>query len=233
RECVSILRRSVGVPAPVAAIDVVVIPTLKVPSVAEVEVVVAAATAAPKKKRDLWCYFALQRDFFISVSIQMAPKYWIGVVSQPHVEFGVSGGFCQMHHGKVAALYRMKVGDGLIYYSPKTDMDPKKGKPLQSFTAIGSIIGEKPYQFAMNENSTPFRLSVAYEPNVKAVSIRPLLDKLDFVRKIKNPAKWGMLFRAGHFEIGKNDFDLISAAMGAGGPVENVSTENNTFTIKQ
>ncbi|KAI9341132.1 PUA-like domain-containing protein [Obelidium mucronatum] len=142
----------------------------------------------------------------------MVPKYWIGVVSQSHVERGVAGGFCQLCHGKATPLKRMKKGDWLIYYSPKTDMN--QGTPLQSFTAIGTVIGEKAYEFEMTPDFRPFRLDVAYEKSAKVTKIAPLLGQLSFIQSLKNPAKWGILFRRGQFEIPKSDFELISSAMG-------------------
>ena len=49
-------------------------------------------------------------------------RYWVGVASREHVLLGVAGGFCQVCHGKQAPLARMKRGDWILYYSPKTGM---------------------------------------------------------------------------------------------------------------
>lgn len=35
-------------------------------------------------------------------------KFWVGVVSENHVKRGVTGGFCQVCHGKGGPLKRMK-----------------------------------------------------------------------------------------------------------------------------
>ncbi|KAJ3028221.1 UNVERIFIED_CONTAM: hypothetical protein HDU68_002149 [Siphonaria sp. JEL0065] len=141
----------------------------------------------------------------------MAPKYWIGVVSKSHVDRGVAGGFCQLCHGKAAPLKRMKKGDWLIYYSPKTDMNG--GSPLQSFTAIGTVVGNKVYSFEMTPDFVPFRLDIEYDKNAKPAKIAPLLSQLSFIQGLKNPSKWGMLFRRGQFEISKEDFELIRDKM--------------------
>jgi hypothetical protein len=137
----------------------------------------------------------------------VSARYWIGAVSQSHVARGVDGGFCQLCHGKAAPLKRMAKGDWLIYYSPKVDFEGDE--PYQRFTAIGRIVGDTAYEFAMSKDFVPFRRDVEY---LKAahVPIRPLLEKLSF---IKDPKRWGYAFRFGHFEIAKQDFDLIAIAM--------------------
>jgi len=48
-------------------------------------------------------------------------NFWIGIVSRSHVVLGVRGGFAQLNHGKKAPLQRLKAGDGLVCYSPRTD----------------------------------------------------------------------------------------------------------------
>jgi hypothetical protein len=137
----------------------------------------------------------------------MNTRYWIGVVSRTHVERGVSGGFCQLCHGKATPLKRMAKGDWLIYYSPKVDFDG--GEAYQRFTAIGRVAGETVYEFAMTKDFVPFRRDVEYL-KAKHAPIRPLLEKLSFIKDAK---RWGYAFRFGHFEIEKRDFDLIAATM--------------------
>ena len=66
--------------------------------------------------------------------------YWIGVVSRAHVQGGVAGGFAQLCHGKERPLRRMRTGDWLIYYSPRTEREG--GAPIQSFTAIGRVAAD-------------------------------------------------------------------------------------------
>ena len=65
-------------------------------------------------------------------------SYWVGVASREHVLAAVSGGFCQLNHGKQAPLKRMQPGDRLLYYSPREEM--RRGEPVQAFTAIGEIL---------------------------------------------------------------------------------------------
>lgn len=134
-------------------------------------------------------------------------RYWIGVVSKSHVERGVAGGFCQLCHGKAAPLKRMAKGDGLIYYSPKLDMN--SAVAYQHFTAMGRIADDAPYEYAMSLDFVPFRRNVHYE-RAQHAPIRPLLERLSF---IKDPKRWGYAFRFGHFEITRDDFELISSAM--------------------
>ncbi|BDI34411.1 UPF0310 protein YdcG [Capsulimonas corticalis] len=137
----------------------------------------------------------------------MDTRYWIGVVSQSHVERGVAGGFAQLCHGKCAPLRRMNVGDWLVYYSPKTDMTD--GEPLQMFTAIGQVVGESAYEYEMSPKFIPFRRDIVYAA-CKPAAIQPLLPRLSFIHDVK---RWGYPFRSGHFEMTKADFDLIAQQM--------------------
>lgn len=138
----------------------------------------------------------------------MSPKYWIGIVSQSHVERGVADGFAQLCHGKAAPLRKMNVGDGFIYYSPKTDMSD--GQPLQLFTAIGKVIGDSVYEYEMSPGFAPFRRDIQYLKCTPA-PIKPLIPFLSF---IKDPKHWGYPFRLGQIEITKEDFEIIAQAMG-------------------
>ena len=73
-------------------------------------------------------------------------RYWVGVASRDHVLLGVAGGFCQVCHGKQAPLARMKRGDWILYYSPKTGMN--SGEKVQAFTAVGQIVDDRVYSSA-------------------------------------------------------------------------------------
>ncbi|RUT33568.1 EVE domain-containing protein [Paenibacillus zeisoli] len=134
-------------------------------------------------------------------------RYWIGVVSASHVARGVEGGFAQLCHGKSAPLKRMRPGDWLIYYSPRTDM--ANGQPLQAFTAIGQVVDERVYEYRMSETFVPFRRDIRYSP-CKEVKISTLLQELSFTRGVTN---WGYRFRFGHLEIDREDFLTIAEAM--------------------
>lgn len=137
-----------------------------------------------------------------------APSYWIGVVSEAHVQRGVAGGFAQLCHGKAAPLRKMKRGDWFVYYSPRTEM--KSGEPLQAFTAIGRVRDDEVYEYAMSDTFIPFRRNIDYV-DCQQASIRGLLDQLSFTRDNRN---WGYLFRRGQFQITADDFQLIAEAMG-------------------
>ena len=63
-----------------------------------------------------------------------SPQFWIGVVSREHVQRSVQGGFIQLNHGKKAPVQRLRAGDGLVTYSPRTAYPD--GEPFQAFTAL-------------------------------------------------------------------------------------------------
>ena len=134
-------------------------------------------------------------------------KYWIGVASKEHVQRGVEGGFCQLCHGKQQPLKRMSKGDWIIYYSSKEMFG--EDTLCQQFTAIGEVIGDDVYQFEMEPGFVPFRRDIKFI-NAKDVSIRPLIEKLAF---IKNKTSWGYAFRFGYLEIPYDDFKLIAKEM--------------------
>lgn len=123
------------------------------------------------------------------------------------MKHGELGGFAQFCHGKSAPLRKMRAGDWLIYYSPRTDMT--NGELLQAFTAIGEVADDKVYKYQMSESFVPFRRNISYMP-CREVQIRDLLEQLSFTRG--NP-KWGYSLRFGHLEIGREDFMTIASAM--------------------
>ncbi|RUS46752.1 EVE domain-containing protein [Cohnella sp. AR92] len=137
-------------------------------------------------------------------------RYWIGVVSAAHVKLGVSGGYAQLCHGKSAPLRRMRAGDWLIYYSPRSSYPD--GEPLRAFTAIGQVVDERVYEYRMSESFVPFRRDIRYT-RCKEVQIGGLLDRLSFTRGQRN---WGYPFRTGHFEISREDYRTIAEAMRGG-----------------
>lgn len=101
-------------------------------------------------------------------------KYWCGVVSREHIKFGEQGGFCQVCHGKRSPLARMAVGDGIVFYSPVFKFQGKE--KCQSFTAIGTVVGEETYQFQMTPTFVPYRRDVAYQPCVDVPSTLYLIN---------------------------------------------------------
>jgi hypothetical protein len=134
-------------------------------------------------------------------------RYWIGVASKDHVARGVSGGFCQLCHGKAQPLKRMARGDWIIYYSPKKTMGGDDA--CQQFTAIGRVVGDEVYQFEMTPEFIASRRDIEFLP-AQAADIRPLINQLHF---IQNKSRWGYAFRFGHIEIPQEDFELIAAKM--------------------
>ena len=138
-----------------------------------------------------------------------APRqFWIGVVSREHVQLGVKGGFIQLGHGKKAPVQRLRAGDALVMYSPRTAYPD--GEPLQAFTAIGVVSTGKVYQVQMTEDFKPYRVDVSFL-KAKEAPIKPLIDALSF---IKSKTHWGAAFRFGQIKIPAEDFKLIAKAMG-------------------
>lgn len=134
-------------------------------------------------------------------------KYWINVVSRDHVQCGVAGGFTQANHGKPWALRKMRRGDWLVFYSPKTAF--ADGEPLQAFTAAGQIADDEVYYADMSPDFRPARRAVDFSTCQEA-PIHPLIDELEF---ITDKAHWGYRFRLGVIEISQKDFESIAAAM--------------------
>jgi predicted RNA-binding protein len=134
-------------------------------------------------------------------------NYWINVISKDHVLRGVSGGFTQAGHGKNTGLKRLKSGDWIVFYSPKTAYG--NGDMLQAFTAIGQVKDEESYQVEMTADIHPWRRNVAFR-KCEEVPIKPLIDDLSF---IKDKTHWGYIFRFGLFQIPEGDFRLIERLM--------------------
>lgn len=135
-------------------------------------------------------------------------NYWLGVVSRSHVQIGVKGGFIQLGHGKKAPLQKLRAGDGLVMYSPRTEYPD--GEPLQSFTAIGTIVSGEIYQVEMAPDFKPYRVDVRFS-RCKETPIKPLIERLSF---IKSKTHWGAAFRFGQLKIPASDFELIAETMG-------------------
>jgi hypothetical protein len=138
---------------------------------------------------------------------RVAIRYWLGVVQREHVRRGVMLGIAQANHGSRAALEQMGEADGLVYYSPKTDID---GESLKQFTAIGRIADDVVYQAGESGDYRPWRRRADYDLDAVDTSIRPLLPVLDFTRDNPN---WGYQLRRGLFEISKHDFEVIRQQM--------------------
>ncbi len=133
--------------------------------------------------------------------------YWMLVASKNYVLRGIQEGIAQACHGKAQPLTRMQIGDGIIYYSPKLEFE--KDIPCQEFITVGFVSGEEVYAYDIGNGFVPFRREIQYL-KVKPVPIKPLLEKLNF---IKNKKQWGYSFRFGIFEISSEDFQFIFEAM--------------------
>ena len=121
----------------------------------------------------------------------------------------VAVGLVQASHGARPALEQMGESDGVVYYSPKTQID---GERLREFTAIGRIAPGIVHQgeSAAPSSYRPWRRHIDYETDVVAAPIRPLLSVLEFTRS--NP-DWGYQLRRGLLEISRHDFELIRRQM--------------------
>ncbi len=124
------------------------------------------------------------------------------------MQLGVEGGFTQTGHGKTSGLKRLKVGDWLVFYSPKTGL--RNGDKLQAFTAMGEVADDELYQVEMSPGFRPWRRNMRFA-DCAQTQIGPLIDELTF---IKDKRRWGYVFRFGLFEIPEPDFELIRRAMG-------------------
>lgn len=139
----------------------------------------------------------------------MTRRYYVNTVSRDHVERGVTGGFTQANHGRPSGLKPLKRGDLIVFYSPKTAFEG--GAPLQSFTALGRVADDQPYQAETTPTFRPWRRKLDFLPSIEA-PIRPLIETLSF---LPDKQHWGMPFRRGLFEIPGVDFELIARAMKA------------------
>ncbi len=134
-------------------------------------------------------------------------NYFLIAATQDHVAEGVKKGIVQAGHGKIDHVRKMSKGDRFVYYSSRDKFE--KGKLLQKFTAAGTITDEEPFQPKTNAGFKPFRRKAEYD-KVQESDIRPLLEKLDF---IKNKQRWGFYLISGFREISKHDFNIILNSM--------------------
>jgi hypothetical protein len=142
-------------------------------------------------------------------SVADARRFWIGVASRDHVNAAVKGAFIQLNHGQQAPVRRLKAGDGLIMYSPRTAYPD--GEPLQAFTAIGTVVTGDVYQVEVTPDFRPHRMDVQFVPSREA-QIKPLIGDLSF---IKSKSHWGAALRFGLVEVPRSDFALIADRMAA------------------
>jgi hypothetical protein len=134
-------------------------------------------------------------------------RYWVNTVSVDHVEGAKLGGFTQADHGADTRLRRLSVGDGIVFYSPRTSL--VGGTPVQQFTAVATVVGDEPYRVEMSETFHPWRLDVQFAP-CRPVGAKQLAPLLSF---IGDPVHWGLPFRRGLFAIPEADYRLIVGEM--------------------
>jgi hypothetical protein len=139
--------------------------------------------------------------------------HWLGVVCAEHVARGKQLGIAQLGHGKRPPLARLRPGDWLVYYSPRTRL--RDGQPLQAFTALGRVADEVVWQ-ADEGAFKPWRRRVDYRVTADA-PIEGLRGALDLTAE----PNWGYQLRRGLIELSEGDFTRIRAAMepadGSGG----------------
>ena len=138
---------------------------------------------------------------------------WMGVACAEHTRAGRDGGFAQLGHGKHAAVKSLKRGDWIVYYSPREGMGD--GDVVQSFTTIGRVTSDEPYQIEQSAGFAPFRVDVDYASNAKPAPIKPLLDRLELTRE--RGANWGIVMRGSKRKLSEHDMRMIAKAMGAEG----------------
>lgn len=145
----------------------------------------------------------------MSTTNPASPRYWIAVVPKSRVELAVAGGFAMFAHGRHEAVIRVRPGDWLAYYSPRTVLNG--GDQVRAFTAIGKIAERQPYQGEMGPDNTGWRRDIAYASDAREAGVYPLLDALSFIR---NRTHWGLFFHRSLFSVPRDDFALIAEAMG-------------------
>ncbi|KTC90290.1 EVE domain-containing protein [Fluoribacter dumoffii] len=136
-------------------------------------------------------------------------KNWLAVASAEHVRLSKKMGIMQVCNGKLAPLKRITPNDFIIYYSPT---DTFKGKDkLQSFTAIGIVKPDEPYQVVMDNFFRPFRRNVQWA-RAREIPIAPLCDELELTWNKKG---WGYQLRYGLISLSDHDKSIIATAMRA------------------
>ncbi len=136
--------------------------------------------------------------------------YVVGVVHRMQTEIAAREGFVAFGHGKRALVETLSPGDRVIYYAPRTEPE---GEPVQAFVAHATVTGETPHERDFGAWGTGWVRDAEFDEVVE-VPIRPLLDRLEFLRG--RGRNWGMALRGGRFSISEADYRLIAGAMGVG-----------------
>ncbi len=130
---------------------------------------------------------------------------WLGVVSRNHVERGVGLGIAQVMHGKRSGLERMRPGDWLVYYSPRTAYPD--GEPLKAFTAVGQIVDDDIWQ-ADEGDFHPYRRKVDYLALKREVPVADVSSRLE----LTSTPNWGYQLRRGLIPLSETDVTVIRDA---------------------
>jgi hypothetical protein len=136
-------------------------------------------------------------------------NYWVVTASADHAARGKAEGVVQANHGKDGPLRRMKAGDGVVIYSPRTTFPD--GPALQAFTLIGRIAEGEPWQHEIGGHLM-WRRRVIWQDGRIAL-IRPLLNDLQITQGLSS---WGMAFRYGLTRLARSDFARIAREMVGG-----------------
>jgi hypothetical protein len=131
---------------------------------------------------------------------------WLGVVSREHVLRAVSLGIAQLNHGKRPPIARLRPGDTIIYYSPRTSYPD--GEPLKAFTAVGTAVDDEVWQ-ADEGDFKPWRRRIEYA-HAHEVGIHELVGL-----ELTASPNWGYSLRRGTLELSDADAALIRASMTA------------------
>ena len=134
-------------------------------------------------------------------------RYFIAVGTRDAVLTGVSAAFCFVDSGNRALFSQMAEGDWLAYYSPRELQ--RETTPCRRFTAVGRVAKGRTSMGQGSEGlqgqRRPMRYLLCYP-----VPASTLVRSLSFVR---NKKRWGPSFRAGFFEVRREDFAVIALAM--------------------
>ena len=141
---------------------------------------------------------------------------WMGVVSRDHVQKGVRLGIAQVNHGKRPPLERMRPGDGMVYYSPRSTYPD--GPPLKAFTAIGRIAVGDVWQ-GEDGDFHPWRRAVDWWVEAADAPVGGLTSDLE----LTSAPNWGYALRRGLLPLTDGDFATIAAAMGVANPASTAS----------
>lgn len=138
----------------------------------------------------------------------MSERFFIGVAHKRQVEIARAGGFVAFSHGREAAVRTLQVGDRVVFYAPKSDFD---GTPVQAFVAHATVTGDAPFERDFAGHGTGWAREAAFD-EVTEAAVRPLRERLDFVRK--RLPNWGMAFRQGKFRIDAADYRVLVSELG-------------------